>query len=172
MIEVTLSRTLTLTLILTARRPSLTLLPTLTPILSLSLCHRRCLDKNVSPHQPPLQEETARDPTHQEETARGRCHQRETITSHHVHHISTQNGRHLLARRGKDPNHLEKMQRDRFLRRRSRGSQNPKTEEASSCATTLTGQYHRENQPLATETRKFFLLEFLRSYPGPWVKRR
>ena len=162
MIEVTLSRTLTLILILTARRPSLTLLPTLTPILSLSLCHRRCLDKNVSPHQPP----------HQEEIARGRCHQREIITSHHVHHISTQNGRHLLARRGKDPNHLEKMQRDRYLQRRSRGSQNPKTEEASSCATTLTGQYHRENQRLATETRKFFLLEFPQSYPAPWVKRR
>ena len=160
MIEVTLS--LTLILILRARRPSLTLLPTLTPILSLSLCHRRCLDKNVSPRQLPLQEETAR----------GRCHQRETITSPHVHHISTQNGQHLLARRGKDPNHLEKMQRDRFLRRRSRGSQNQKTEEVSSCATTLTGQYHRENQPLATETRKFFLLEFPQSYPDPWVKRR
>merc|ERR1719204_1530235 len=124
MIEVTLSRTLIL--ILRARRPSLTLLPTLTPI--LSLCHRRCLDKNVSPRQLPHQEETARDPTHQEETASIRCHQRETITSHHVHHISTQNGRHLLARRGKDPNHLEKMQRDRFLQRRSRDSQNQKTE--------------------------------------------
>ena len=162
MIEVTLSRTLILILILTARRPSLTLLPTLTPILSLSLCHRRCLDKNVSPHQPPRQEEIAR----------GRCHQRVTITSHHFHHISTQNDRHLLARRGKDPNHLEKMQRDRYLRRRSRGSQNPKTEEASSCATTLTGQYHRENQRLATETRKFFLLEFPQSFPAPRVKRR
>ena len=170
MIEVTLS--LTLILILRARRPSRTLLATLTPILSLSLCHRRCLDKNVSPHQLPPQEEIARGQPHQEETARGRCHQRETITSHHVHHISTQNGRHLLARRGKDPNHLEKMQRDRYLRRRSRGSQNPKTEEVSSCATTLTGQYHRENQRLATETRKLFLLEFPQSYPAPRVKRR
>ena len=170
MIEVTLSRTLIL--ILRARRPSLTLLPTLTPILSLSLCHRRCLDKNVSPRQPPLQEETARDPTHQEETASIRCHQRETITSHHVRHISTQSDQHLLARRGKDPNHLEKMQRDRYLRRKSRGSQNPKTEEVSSCATTLIGQYHRENQPLATETRKFFLLEFPQSCPAPKVKRR